>query len=191
MTSKRSCNCAFRAVPALQHREKAPFGTRSIRRSRRLSRSIRWCRTTHKPYDIKELILKVVDEGDFFELSPNGGNIVVGFGRMAGRTVGFVPTSDGAAAASTSTVRARARASCASATLQHTRSYLRRRAGLPAARSRSSAHHQARRQLLYASEATVPKVTVITRKAYAEPTTSWLQASARRCELCLPGRRLP
>src|SRR5260370_14144991 len=46
---------------------------------------------TNKPYDIKELILKVVDEGDFFELSPEwAGNIVVGFGRMAGRSVGFV-----------------------------------------------------------------------------------------------------
>src|SRR6187397_3122818 len=45
----------------------------------------------NKPYDIKELILKVVDEGDFFELSPEwAGNIVVGFGRLAGRTVGFV-----------------------------------------------------------------------------------------------------
>src|SRR5438128_6461433 len=45
----------------------------------------------NKPYDIKELILKVVDEGDFFELSPEwAGNIVVGFGRMNGRTVGFV-----------------------------------------------------------------------------------------------------
>ena len=33
-------------------------------------RSTRWCPTIpNKPYDIKELILKVVDEGDFFELS--------------------------------------------------------------------------------------------------------------------------
>jgi propionyl-CoA carboxylase beta chain len=45
----------------------------------------------NKPYDIKELILKVVDEGDFFEISEAfAKNIVVGFGRMAGRTVGFV-----------------------------------------------------------------------------------------------------
>src|SRR5262249_57542515 len=45
----------------------------------------------NKPYDIKELILKVADEGDFFELSPEwAANIVVGFGRTAGRTVGFV-----------------------------------------------------------------------------------------------------
>src|SRR5579884_2768448 len=45
----------------------------------------------NKPYDIKELILKTVDEGDFFELSQNyAKNIVVGFGRIEGRTVGFV-----------------------------------------------------------------------------------------------------
>jgi propionyl-CoA carboxylase beta chain len=45
----------------------------------------------NKPYDIKELILKVVDEGDFFELSEAfARNIVIGFGRIAGRTVGLV-----------------------------------------------------------------------------------------------------
>src|SRR6195256_7066636 len=45
----------------------------------------------NKPYDIKELILKVVDEGDFFELSQAyAKNIVTGFGRIAGRTIGFV-----------------------------------------------------------------------------------------------------
>src|SRR5246127_4847830 len=45
----------------------------------------------NKPYDIKELILKVADEGDFFELSQAyAKNIITGFGRIAGRTVGFV-----------------------------------------------------------------------------------------------------
>ena len=45
----------------------------------------------NKPYDIKELILKVADEGDFFELQEAfARNIVTGFGRIAGRTVGFV-----------------------------------------------------------------------------------------------------
>ncbi|MCZ7657323.1 MAG: acyl-CoA carboxylase subunit beta [Xanthobacteraceae bacterium] len=45
----------------------------------------------NKPYDIKELILKVVDEGDFFELqNVYARNIVTGFGRIAGRTVGVV-----------------------------------------------------------------------------------------------------
>src|SRR5881227_1911876 len=41
----------------------------------------------NKPYDIKELIEKVVDDGDFFELQPNyAGNIIVGFARMEGAT---------------------------------------------------------------------------------------------------------
>src|SRR5450432_1133894 len=45
----------------------------------------------NQPYDIKELILKVVDEGDFFEISETfAKNIITGFGRIAGRTVGFV-----------------------------------------------------------------------------------------------------
>ena len=45
----------------------------------------------NKPYDIKELILKVVDEGDFFELQGAfAKNIVTGFGRIAGRSVGVV-----------------------------------------------------------------------------------------------------
>ncbi|MBZ0213841.1 MAG: acyl-CoA carboxylase subunit beta, partial [Nitrospirae bacterium] len=45
----------------------------------------------NKPYDIKELIVKVVDDGDFFELQPdNAKNIVIGLARMEGRTVGIV-----------------------------------------------------------------------------------------------------
>ena len=44
-----------------------------------------------KPYDIKELIEKVVGDGEFFELQPGfAGNIVIGFARMEGRTVGIV-----------------------------------------------------------------------------------------------------
>ena len=45
----------------------------------------------NKPYDIKELIHKVVDEGDFFEIQEAfARNIVVGFARIEGRTVGIV-----------------------------------------------------------------------------------------------------
>jgi len=45
----------------------------------------------NKPYDIKELISKVADEGDFFEIAAAfAKNIVTGFGRLSGRTVGFV-----------------------------------------------------------------------------------------------------
>jgi propionyl-CoA carboxylase beta chain len=41
----------------------------------------------NKPYDIKELIFKVVDDGDFFELQPDyAKNIVIGFARMEGQT---------------------------------------------------------------------------------------------------------
>ena len=45
----------------------------------------------NKPYDIKELILKVADEADFFEIQEAfARNIVTGFGRIEGRSVGFV-----------------------------------------------------------------------------------------------------
>jgi propionyl-CoA carboxylase beta chain len=45
----------------------------------------------NKPYDMKELILKVVDEGDFFEIQESfARNIVTGFARIEGRTVGLV-----------------------------------------------------------------------------------------------------
>ena len=45
----------------------------------------------NRPYDMKELIEKVADEGDFFELRPDwAGNVVTGFARLDGRTVGVV-----------------------------------------------------------------------------------------------------
>ena len=89
----------------------------------------------NKPYDIKELILKVVDEGDFFEISPTfAKNIVTGFGRIAGRTRRLCrQPADGAGG--------RARQRCVTqgralrALLRRVRDpdrHLRRRAGLPA-----------------------------------------------------------
>ncbi|NBX95255.1 MAG: acyl-CoA carboxylase subunit beta, partial [Betaproteobacteria bacterium] len=45
----------------------------------------------NKPYDIKELIVKVVDDGEFFELQPDyAANIVIGFARLEGQSVGVV-----------------------------------------------------------------------------------------------------
>src|SRR6202140_1812238 len=45
----------------------------------------------NKPYDMKELIGKIVDDGDFFELQPNfAANILIGFARMEGATIGIV-----------------------------------------------------------------------------------------------------
>ena len=47
--------------------------------------------SANKPYDMHELIRKVVDEGDFFEIQPaHAANIIIGFGRIEGRTVGIV-----------------------------------------------------------------------------------------------------
>jgi len=48
-------------------------------------------KSSNRPYDMKELIYKIVDEGNFFEIKPDyAKNIVVGFGRMEGKTVGIV-----------------------------------------------------------------------------------------------------
>ncbi|MFM2099683.1 MAG: hypothetical protein RLZZ366_1222, partial [Pseudomonadota bacterium] len=45
----------------------------------------------NQPYDMHEVIKKTVDEGDFFEVQPtHAGNILIGFGRIEGRTVGVV-----------------------------------------------------------------------------------------------------
>src|SRR5690242_12968166 len=47
--------------------------------------------SANKPYDMKELIARVVDEGDFFEVQPtHAANIICGFGRIEGRTVGII-----------------------------------------------------------------------------------------------------
>jgi propionyl-CoA carboxylase beta chain len=125
----------------------------------------------NKPYDIKELILKVVDEGDFFELSPEwAGNIVVGFGRMAGRTVGFVANQPmvlaGCLDIDSSRKGARFVRFCDAfnipiVTLVDVPGFL------PGTAQEYGAIIKHGAKLLYAyAEATVPKVTVITRKAY-------------------------
>ena len=45
----------------------------------------------NQPYDMHEVVRKVLDEGEFFEIQPaHAGNILVGFGRIEGRTVGVV-----------------------------------------------------------------------------------------------------
>ncbi|NWP74954.1 methylmalonyl-CoA carboxyltransferase, partial [Escherichia coli] len=47
--------------------------------------------SANQPYDMHELIRKTLDEGEFFELQPShAGNILIGFGRIEGRTVGVV-----------------------------------------------------------------------------------------------------
>src|SRR5690242_7507511 len=47
--------------------------------------------SANQPYDMHELVRKVLDEGEFFEIAPShAGNILCGFGRVEGRTVGVV-----------------------------------------------------------------------------------------------------
>ena len=78
----------------------------------------------NKPYDIKELITKIADEGDFFEIQEaHAKNIVTGFARIEGTTVGVVANQPLALAGVLNSMRrARARASCASATASTSRS---------------------------------------------------------------------
>jgi propionyl-CoA carboxylase beta chain len=46
---------------------------------------------TTSAYDMLDVVVNVVDERDFFEIMPNyAKNIIIGFGRMNGRTVGIV-----------------------------------------------------------------------------------------------------
>jgi len=125
----------------------------------------------NKPYDIKELILKVVDEGDFFELSPEyAGNIVVGFGRMAGQTVGFVANQPmvlaGCLDIDSSRKGARFVRFCDAFNIPIV-TFVDVPGFLPGTAQEYGAIIKHGAKLLYAyAEATVPKVTVITRKAY-------------------------
>ena len=77
------------------------------------------------PYDMHELIRKVADEGDFFELQPaHAANIITGFCRIEGRTVGVVANQPMVLAGvlDINSVQEGARASSASATRSTSRS---------------------------------------------------------------------
>ena len=125
----------------------------------------------NQPYDIKELILKVVDEADFFELKPDyAKNIVTGFGRMEGSTVGFVANQPmvlaGCLDIQSSLKGARFVRFCDAfniplVTLVDVPGFL------PGTDQEFGGIIKHGAKLLYAfAEATVPKVTLITRKAY-------------------------
>ena len=126
----------------------------------------------NKPYDIKELILKVVDEGDFFEiqaglrqehrhrLRPHRGP----HGRLRRQ-----PADGAGRRARLPTPRARRRASCASATAFNIPivTFVDVPGFLPGTAQEYGGLIKHGAKLLFAyAEATVPKVTVITRKAY-------------------------
>ena len=125
----------------------------------------------NKPYDIKELILKVIDEGDFFEIQESfAGNIVTGFARMDGRTVGIVANQPMVLAgvldsdASRKAARFVRFCDCFSIPIV---TFVDVPGFLPGTDQEYGGLIKHGAKLLFAySEATVPKVTLITRKAY-------------------------
>ncbi|MDP2621703.1 MAG: acyl-CoA carboxylase subunit beta [Hyphomicrobiales bacterium] len=125
----------------------------------------------NKPYDMKELIHKVVDEGDFFEIQEAfAKNIVTGFARMEGKTVGIVANQPLVLAgvldsdASRKAARFVRFCDCFNIPLM---TFVDVPGFLPGTDQEYGGLIKHGAKLLFAyAEATVPKVTVITRKAY-------------------------
>jgi propionyl-CoA carboxylase beta chain len=123
------------------------------------------------PYDMKDVIRRVVDSGEFFEVHEHfARNIVVGFARMDGRSIGIVANQPaflaGCLDINSSTKGARFVRFCDAfniplLTLEDVPGFL------PGTEQEFGGIIRHGAKLLYAfAEATVPKITVITRKAY-------------------------
>lgn len=123
------------------------------------------------PYDVRDVIKAIVDDSDFFEIQELwAANIVIGFGRLNGETVGFVANQPmvlaGVLDCDSSDKAARFIRFCDSfnvpiITLEDMPGYL------PGVDQEHAGVIRHGAKVLYAySEATVPKVTVILRKAY-------------------------
>ncbi|MBK4215439.1 acyl-CoA carboxylase subunit beta [Paracoccus caeni] len=125
----------------------------------------------NQPYDMKELIVKVADEGDFYEIQKDfAANIITGFVRIEGRTIGVVANQPmvlaGCLDIDSSRKAARFVRFCDAfeipiLTLVDVPGFL------PGTGQEYGGVIKHGAKLLFAyGEATVPKVTVITRKAY-------------------------
>jgi propionyl-CoA carboxylase beta chain len=123
------------------------------------------------PYDMEELILKVVDEGDFFEIQPDfARNIITGFARLEGQTIGVVGNQPMVLAGCLDIDSARKAARfvrfCDAFSIPIL-TFVDVPGFLPGTAQEYAGIIKHGAKLLYAyGEATVPKVTVITRKAY-------------------------
>ncbi|MBV9084740.1 MAG: acyl-CoA carboxylase subunit beta [Acidobacteriaceae bacterium] len=126
---------------------------------------------SNKPYDIKDVISRVVDDGDFFEIAEHfARNIVIGFARLSGETIGVVANQPahlaGCLDINSSTKAARFVRFCDAfqipiLTFEDVPGFL------PGTDQEFGGIIRHGAKLLYAyAEATVPKITVITRKAY-------------------------
>ncbi len=124
-----------------------------------------------KPYDMKELILKIVDDTDFFELQPEyAKNIVVGFARMEGYSVGIVANQPMVLAGCLdikSAIKAARFVRFCDAFSIPVLTFVDVPGFLPGTAQEYGGIIKHGAKLLYAyAEATVPKITLITRKAY-------------------------
>ena len=123
------------------------------------------------PYDMHELIGKIADDGDFFELQPaHAANIITGFGRIEGRTVGVVANQPmvlaGVLDIKSSKKAARFVRFCDAFDIPIL-TFVDVPGFLPGVAQEHEGIIKNGAKLLFAyAEATVPKITVITRKAY-------------------------
>ncbi len=124
-----------------------------------------------KPYDMKELILKTVDDTDFFEIQPeHAKNIIVGFARMEGYPVGIVANQPvvlaGCLDIKSSIKAARFVRFCDAFSIPIL-TFVDVPGFMPGTAQEYGGIIKHGAKLLYAyAEATVPKITLITRKAY-------------------------
>ena len=127
--------------------------------------------SSNKPYDILEAIVPVLDDGDFFEIAPlYAPNIVIGFGRIGGRSVGIVANQPkvlaGVLDIDSSIKAARFVRFCDAFNIPLL-TFVDVPGFLPGTAQEFGGIIKHGAKLLYAfAEATVPKITVITRKAY-------------------------
>ncbi len=123
------------------------------------------------PYDMHEVIRHVVDEGSFFEIQPGwAGNILIGYARLAGRAIGIVAQQPavlaGALDIDAAVKAARFVRTCDAFNVPIV-SFVDVPGFLPGVGQEHGGIIRHGAKLLYAyCEATVPKLTVITRKAY-------------------------
>ncbi len=124
-----------------------------------------------KPYDIKDVICKIIDQEEFFEIHENyAQNIVVGFGRLDGHSIGIVANQPAVLAGvldiHSSEKAARFIRFCDAFNIPLL-TFVDVPGFLPGINQEHSGIIRSGAKLLYAfCEATVPKLTVITRKAY-------------------------
>ncbi len=126
---------------------------------------------SHLPYDIKDIIHRVVDDGEFFEVHEHWAkNIVVGFARMGGQSVGIVANQPAFLAGCldiNSSVKGGRFVRFCDAFNIPILTFVDVPGFLPGTDQEFGGIIRQGAKLLYAyAEATVPKITVITRKAY-------------------------